>query len=343
MGNHHPLVRLTLLVTIPGCYLFVGKFREDIKNLSTHKVVVILLVLVSILRVGQFSRKMLKSEVKTEDIAVVYQKSINRLLDGENPYRQSLDPYPFHYKGNDHYFDRPKYTPLQIFTYAPFVSLLGLKGVYVGNLVVYLLLGLFLYRYFKPSGFHYLSLLMLVGAEFLFNKVFSKGVNDLLPAYLALLSWHSLTNEKKAGCYLGFSFLAKQLPAGLFGLWFLILKKWKGFLITVPIVLVVSLPFFLSDLKAVYENLLLFNLLRPVRETSLLLVIPPAFQKIVSLFGLISAITLPLYYKNKWGIPFIGLTLFIMTSKMSPGNYFIWTFPFLVMWLLDQKSLEKTV
>ena len=341
MGNHNPLVRLSLFLSIPSLYFVSKKFKEQIQNLSTHKIIIILFVLVSLLRVGQFTRKILKAETRTEDIAVVYKKSIELMIKGENPYLNSIDPYPLHYKDNDTYFDRPKYTPLQIFTYAPFVYFLGLKGIYFGNLIVYILLGFFLFTYFRPTNKHYLSLLLMVSGEFVFNKLFSKGVNDLLPAYLSLLSWTFITDKNKSGSLLGLSFLAKQLPAGIFGLWFLLLKQWKAFLISIPVVLVLTIPFFISDLNAAYENLILFNLIRPVRETSLLLYTPEAFQKIISYLGIITTIFLPLFYKSRWGLPFIGLTVFILTSKMSPGNYFVWAFPFLLMWILDDESNIK--
>ena len=341
MGDHNPFVRLSLFLSIPSLYTVSKKYKKQIQNISAHKIIILLLVLVSLLRVGQFTRKMLKTETRTEDIAVVYKKSIELMMKGENPYLKSLDPYPLHYKDNDTYFDRPKYTPLQIFTYAPFVYFLGLKGIYLGNLIVYLLLGLYLYCYFKPTNKHYLSILLMVSGEFVFNKLFSKGVNDLLPAYLSLLSWTFMTDKNKSGSFLGLSFLAKQLPAGIFGLWFLLLKQWKGFLVSIPIVLLLTIPFFISDIKAAFENLILFNLIRPVRETSLLLYIPEAFQNIISYLGIITAIFLPLFYKSRWGIPFIGLTVFILTSKMSPGNYFIWAFPFLLMWILDEESAIK--
>lgn len=338
MGNHNPFVRLSLFFSIPSLYIVSKKFKDQIQRFSTHKLIILLLVLVSLLRVGQFTRKMMKTETRTEDIAIVYKESIELIFKGQNPYLKPLDPYPLHYKNNNTYFDRPKYTPLQIFTYAPFVYFLGLKGIYLGNLIVYLLLGFFFFSYFKPTNKHYLSLLIMISGEFVFNKLFSKGVNDLLPAYLSLLSWTYLTDKKKAGSLLGLSFLTKQLPAGIFGLWFLLLKQWKAFLLSVPIVLALTIPFFIYDIKAAFENLILFNLIRPVRETSLLLYLPETLQKIISYLGIITAVFLPLVYKSRWGIPFIGLTVFILTSKMSPGNYFIWAFPFLLMWILEEES-----
>lgn len=338
MGNHEPWSRLLFIPVIPLIYLYSRKYFERIESYASHRIIIIILIILSFLRAAQFVRKLAKEDIRTEDIAVVYHESIKALSERTNPYLLSLDPYPLHYKKEGTYFDRPKYPPLQLFTYAPFVLPFGLKGIYLANMVVFLLLAWFLYHYFKPQNKHYLALVMLVGGEFFFNKLFSKGVNDLLPAYLVLLSWFGITHSKKSGVWLGLSFAAKQLPAGIFGLWYLILKKWQNFFISVPIVLVLCIPFFISDLRAAIENLVLFNILRPVRETSLLLYLPEGFQSILGYLGMLTTIFLPLFYKSRWGLPFVGLTIFIMFSKMSPGNYFIWCFPFLILWLLDRET-----
>jgi hypothetical protein len=86
--------------------------------------------------------KKIASEHKhPEDQVEVYLNSIKTLfVDKENPYLKDLDTEVVTYRGEVAEFNKIKYPPLQIFSYAPLALLAGINGILTTQLLLYFMI-----------------------------------------------------------------------------------------------------------------------------------------------------------------------------------------------------------
>lgn len=172
----------------------------------------------------------------------------------------------------------------------------------------------------------------------------NRGTNDFLPSLLMLLGLLALrrSRDKTSGVLLGLSLLAKQFPGGLLLFMMGLQKKFKAIIVAALVMMLGLLPFIIWDAQALYENMIAFNLTRPVRESSILFVLPIFLQNILPLLGLgfIGVLAFlgnrfnELNLKKSWFLPMSGMLLFLLSSKMTPYHYFVWLLPFLIFYFL---------
>ncbi len=113
-------------------------------------------------------------------------------------------------------------------------------------------------------------------------------------------------------------------------------------MIATIVMIIGLLPFIFWDGQTLFENMVAFNLTRPVRESSILFALPHFWQSILPLLGLglVSLLSLlgnrfdELNLKKSWFLPMAGVFLFLLSSKMTPYHYFVWLLPFLIFYFL---------
>ncbi len=322
---------------------------DDLSKKSCTILAIILLLLISI-RSGQVIRKVNQENIKTEDIARVYHDSINLLFEQKNPYNSPIDYYhdiPLS-KDRIESYSSAKYPPLQMFLYAPFVYLKGLNGIYVGNLFPYvgMLVLILFFGNFKTKESKYFATILYLGTDFIFYKAFNKGTNDFWPTFFLLLTIIYINQNKlqKSGIYLALSLLSKQFPAAIIAYMLLLQKKLSPVIIATICFFIGILPFFVWEPVSFYKNVVEFNLIRPARPTSFLYWMPNILQAAIPLFAIIIIGVLTRYFKDifSWGKICFVLLLFISTSKMSPGNYYIWLFPFSILWYVELLTIHQS-
>lgn len=353
-----PLLRLLLIPLMMGIF-FSKKYWDKIFYQAQQKEIYSkwigrLLILLIIGRIVQIGYRLQKPLGFIEDLAVLNKDAIQAFFfQGENPYSVSIDPYTVVQEGKLKVYSGFKYPPLQIFYYGPFVALLGLKGIYFGNFFIYLGIGFFIFFALRKISFLHaaIGVIYYLSVDFFFTLAFNNGTNDFLPVLFLLLALNSLRVNKQAcerkglfltALYLAGAGLCKQLPAGLYFIWFFVQGKIKIVFWSSLILILGILPFCLWDGKSFYLNVLEFNLLRPVRETSILLYFPELWQKIIPLAGILFLAVLawrgrqrPLWnLENSWALPTWGGFIFLLTSKMTPSHYFVWVVPFWILFLL---------
>ncbi|MBF0298502.1 MAG: DUF2029 domain-containing protein [Oligoflexia bacterium] len=235
----NPFVRL-LALAILVLYFFYKK-SLDSKFIIAHnelskkqffkKIIISIIILIISLRVIHFAYRLNGDTKHIEDVATLNFKAINVLfVDRKNPYSADIDPYPIpkEYKIGEKTYEKSvyyagyKYTPLQLFLYAPFTLLFDLKGIYVANFLVYILIALICFLYLKKSSFPadaspspstststststsaltssaYLGVIAFLTTDFFFTLSFNKGTNDSMPTLFLLLSLIYLnSNESK--------------------------------------------------------------------------------------------------------------------------------------------------
>lgn len=351
-GN--PIYRLGFLVIFIILYFYKKNIDERLLGLSISskawKIIRIILVLCIVFRLGHGAYRLLKLHPNMEDIAHVHVRAFHTLfIEHKNPYSEPIDHY---FVGTVDYSGL-KYPPLGLFFYAPFIAFFSEKGIYLGNFLLYFfaafLIGKELYRY---SRFHCaLGLVLFFSSDFYFRLAMNRGTNDFLPSLLMLLGVLSLRRSKEntAGVYFGLSLLAKQFPVGLLLFMSGLQKNFKSVFIATFLMVIGLFPFLFWDAKALYDNMITFNLLRPVRESSILYGWSYQLQNIVPYVGLsfIGLLAIAgnyfekLHLKKSWFLVTSGIIIFLLSSKMTPYHYFVWLLPFLIFYFIVPSSTQK--
>ncbi len=344
-------MRIGIFPLLAAVFLFRSHIQHALTVLAGAKYFVtgifILTLFMSILRTGNILYRVSTTPRFMEDIAHIHVQAITDIFyTRKNPYTSKIDPYPV----QNRVFDGFKYTPLQLFSYAPTVLLFGLKGIYVFHALIYCWLCFLIFHYLKKySLLHaYFGVLFFLLSDHISVLSFNNGTNDLLPTFLLTASLMYLRNSKNtaSGLALGSSILAKQIPGGLFVLPAIIQETPRTALIALSIFALGCSPFFLWHPGAFFENVFIFSLLRPSRPSSLLCALPHNFSITLQILGLL-AIPLLALFGRKWpewnmrqsfSLPVVGLFIFLITAKMSPIHYFLWITPLYVLWILEPKK-----
>lgn len=102
-------------------------------------------------------------------------------------------------------------------------------------------------------------------------------------------------------------------------------------------------PFLIWDHKGFIENVVIFNLVRPVRGSSILQNFSQPLQIVIPLVGII-LVGLLAFLGNwqklfritqGWFFLVVAFLIFLLTSKMTPYHYFVWVLPFLILYFIS--------
>jgi len=255
-----------------------------------------------------------------------------------------------------------KYLPVMVAAYMPLGLGFGASGLVATN---FLLMGLLL------AGIYRLGLEMGGGkdagrwAVLLFAalplplfQVYSKGVTDLVPVLPLVVALAILRlRPGLAGFLIGLSIAAKLMPGLLLAPLFLppssrskgIGPRWRYILGGLAGILPV-LPYLLGAPKEFVDNVLIFNMLRPIDPTSWLYLMPgwlPGPLHIafgLSWLGLAAAYWFrPVSIRWRATGACVVIILMILAGPAMHENYMLWWLPFfavLVGQLLGRRGVE---
>jgi hypothetical protein len=278
---------------------------------------------------------------KVLDIATTTVAALDAVLHGGNPYALPLDPVAGGIAGAQ--FLGYKYLLAMLLAYAPLALPLGVRGTVLTNILLqgataWTLGALAARRSGQVGGF--VAALLYLSLPFLAHQLFTRGVNDLvavLPLLVALL----LVERRPgwAGFLTGLSIAAKLMP-GLAVLPCLV--PWNGqrgrFLAGVAAGLLPVAPFIIASPAAFIDNIVLFNALRPVDDTSWLWGLPDGA---VMAARSAAAAALGGLYAWLWRRPpepdgrcaaaALAVLLVFVAGPDMHHNYYLWFIPFFAM------------
>ncbi|MEM2851542.1 MAG: glycosyltransferase 87 family protein, partial [Candidatus Bathyarchaeia archaeon] len=277
-------------------------------------------------------------------------------FEGLNPYTSEIDPG--HGAGTGfYYFNGYRHGPLTFIAYAPFIVLFKMRGIYVMNFFLNLGSLVLIYlitREVNPIDPHRIGMraaIIWASCYLIQFELFEMGVTDILSVFFLLLSLYMFLkkNDLGTGVFLGMSFCAKLLPAAFLFLLFIVLKWRAKFIVGFALpVCTFLLPFLIMSFEEFTANVIIYNLIRPADNTSMLYFIP---SNLAALWILLESITLMGLYanwyrskKNELDIFFYFLWIvstFLIFNKILHRNYLIWVIPFICIVLSNSFTLSQ--
>jgi hypothetical protein len=281
-------------------------------------------------------------KTKVIDIADTTLAAILALAHGQNPYALPLDQLAGGIIEAGAQFHGYKYLPVMIAAYAPLGLALGIRGIVLTNLLLQgaaaAVIGWVAARG-GGRGAGLAAAVLYLSLPFLAHQLLTRGVNDLvavLPLLLALL----LVEERPgwAGFLVGLSLAAKLMPGAALALCLVPGRGRPRYFAGVVVGLLPILPFAVAAPDAFAANILLFNALRPIDDTSWLFG-PPHWVVVLSR-GVAAAALLGVWLRVwtrppgldarcAWAIAAI-LLVFAAGPDMH-HNYYLWFIPFLAI------------
>jgi hypothetical protein len=266
-------VAVLLASLAPLCWM--AERRRAPPGPAARKMVLGVLVLFAVLQAAFAAQRIAKPKVI--DLGTTTVAALAALAHGGNPYTLPIDPLAggIAAAGAFHGY---KYLPVMLAAYAPLALPWGVRGLVATNVVLQGATALALARLAAPGG----ALAALAAAAIYLSLPFpayqavARGANDLVPVLLLLGAF--LAAERRpfvAGLLAGLSLAAKPMPAAAA----LLLVPGRGtvrpYLLGVLCGLVPVVPFALAAPHAVFTNIVLFNLARPIDDTSWLFGLAP--------------------------------------------------------------------
>lgn len=277
---------------------------------------------------------------KVLDIATTTVAALGAIAHGGNPYALPIDPLAGGIAGAGDQFLGYKYLPMMLAAYAPLTLAMSVRGTVVTNLLLQAatagavgalaarlagrLAGL-------AAALFYLSL------PFPAHQLFTRGVNDLVAVLPLLLAF--IVYERRpgwAGFLVGLSIAAKLMP-GLAVLPCLLPPQGvRGrFALGVLAGLLPIAPFAAAAPAAFADNILLFNTVRPIDDTSWLWGLPEAAVILTRAAGSVALLAL---YGWIWRHPpapdarcaaaALAILVVFAAGPDMHHNYYLWFIPF---------------
>jgi hypothetical protein len=198
---------------------------------------------------------------------------------GHNPYATPIDAAGGGITDADR-FHGYKYLPMMIVVYAPLSLALGIRGIIVTNIVLQALTAVLARSIARLIAGRFAGLaaaLLYLSLPFVAHQVFTRGVTDLAPVVL-LLTALRFADERPgwAGLMVGLSIATKLIP-GIVMLPCALPARGerRRYALGVLAGLLPIVPFAATAPDAFVDNVVLFNLVRPIDDTSWLLGLPP--------------------------------------------------------------------
>jgi hypothetical protein len=198
---------------------------------------------------------------------------------GHNPYAMPIDAAGGGITDADR-FHGYKYLPMMIVVYAPLSLALGIRGIIVTNIVLQALTAALARSIAQLIAGRFAGLaaaLLYLSLPFVAHQVFTRGVTDLAPVVL-LLAALRFADERPgwAGLMVGLSISTKLIP-GIVMLPCALPARGerRRYALGVLAGLLPIVPFAATAPDAFAANVVLFNLVRPIDDTSWLLGLSP--------------------------------------------------------------------
>lgn len=287
LGLYKTLVLLALLAAVPFVVAQAGR-RGDVAAERAPRLLKATALALLLVHVGYAATKLRHPSLI--DAANVTIAEGQGLLAGSNPYESGLDTEA-EAATHDARFAGYKSLPATIAVYLPLGGALGPRGIVLTNLLLQLAVVALVFRLgaAMASSAGWLAVLLYLSLPMVPFQLFAKGALDLV-AVLPLLAALLLAERKPglAGLSVGLSLAAKLLPGalllpcGLPGQ-----PRDRLFYATgIAIGLLPVVPFAVWSPGALFDNIVLFNLIRPADSTSWLTAAPGARAAVVAIMAL---------------------------------------------------------
>jgi len=280
---------------------------------------------------------------KVIDIAATTLAAVIATAHGENPYALPLDPLAGGIAVSGALFLGYKYLPAMIAAYAPLGLAFGMRGIVVTNVILQgacaaAIFALAARRRGAAAGLA--GAVLYLSLPFPAHQLFTRGVNDLVAVVPLLLALLVLERRPGwAGLLVGLSIAAKLMP-GLAVLPCLLpaAEGRRNYVLGVLAGLLPILPFALWAPDSFGANILLFNALRPVDDTSWLLGLPELAVTLARAAGAIALLSL---YTRVWRrtpdpdercvAAVLAILIVFAVGPDMHHNYYLWFIPFLAV------------
>jgi hypothetical protein len=291
------------------------------------------------------------------DLAYPSVAAVEALSAGLNPYKVDLDWWGKLNTGDER-FQGYKYSPLLPVFYIPTVKLFGMIGILFSNFIVLVLTALTVsalcWRILGGNGIW--AAMLLLASPFVGWSVLVFQVNDLVavfPICVAFLVWN--THPGLAGLLLGASASIKILPAPIAMALLLprALPTARRFVGGIAVGLMPIIVFAALDPTAFFNNVILFEIVRPPSPSSWLLGMPSTVMWALRI-GFVAAFlaTVVAAEVHNWSIDrrimaYVALTcLLLLASNTNYGWYWLWWIPpfisiFCAKWAVSSTTSER--
>jgi hypothetical protein len=275
------------------------------------------------------------------------------VMHGDNPYAAQIDSVAGGITDDDR-FHGYKYLPMMIAVYAPLCLGLGIRGIIVTNILLQAMTAAAIRSIGTISGGRLCGLaaaLLYLSLPFVAHQVFRRGVTDLasvLPLLLALR--YADERPTIAGVMVGLSIATKLMPGLVLLPCALPAKGDRGhYLSGVLMGLLPILPFVVTAPDAFVANVLLFNMVRQVDDTSWLfgLSIAVAETARIVVAGILLGVTLRVWWRapsldQRCGLAALATLAVFAVGPGMHHNYHLWFLPLLAI-LGSRAALGGTV
>ena len=281
------------------------------------------------------------AKLKIIDIGQTTFDAVTALAQGVNPYTAAIDPMAGGIAASGGAFHGYKYLPVMLAAYAPLCLALGVRGIVVTNLLLQGATAAALRALAARGGGPVAGLLAAVlylSLPFPAFQLFARGVNDLVPVLLVLGALLLIDGRPFwAGVLVGLSLAAKLMPgAAVLPCLMPAPAARRRYLRGVAAGLLPVLPFLAAAPVAFVQNIVLFNALRPIDDTSWLF----GFSGAVALLARGAAVlALAALYVAVWKRPprleariAAALLAILLVFAVGPDmhhNYYLWFIPLL--------------
>lgn len=332
LGVYKSLVLLIVLAAVPP---LLQRVRAATPSAATPRAVMIVAALLLAAQAGYGIAKLRHPSLI--DVATTTLGAGDTVRAGADPYAVPLD---LEAREMGARFSGYKYLPLTIAAYMPAGAILGSRGIVLTNLVLHLATVALLFRLaaaLGDAGAGWIAALLYLTLPLVPFQLFAKGVTELVgvvPMLAALLLVER--SAALAGLCLGLSISAKLLPGALLLPCCLPAEPRARLAYGAGLLagLLPILPFVLWDPGAFFDNILLFNFLRPVDATSWLFGLPGS---VATLAHVALALFFALAAVRAWRLPFdlaqrcgwaVALTLAtLLAGPAIHHNYQLWWLP----------------
>lgn len=328
-----PWKALTLLALLAAIPLLLRALRKPATDTEPSRVLTALLVVLTIAVAIYGAVRLVHPRLI--DMATTTLAAGHAMLAGQNPYALPIDPE----LGGA--FGGYKYLPLMPAVYLPLDLVLGARGVLVTNALLQVASVALLLSLGRRSGARRagaIAVALYLSLPLVAEQLFAKGATDLaavVPLLLAFVAFER--SDFLSGLCVGLSIAAKLFPGAIFVPCLVPVgaAARMRYGLGVAVGLTPILPYALTAPGAFYDNIVLFNAVRPPDYTSWLAFAPDGAA--VAARSIFAALTLAVavhVWRRAPNLPAraalaAALTLAaILAAPTAHHNYQLWWLPF---------------
>ena len=342
--NSRTQIEFYIIIFISSIPLFLYCIKKEIfENIDVIRIIFPMILICATINVMQCLVYI--NAGHTGDIALATLRAIDVMRDGQNPYTVPIDLHAEYAS-----FAGYKYPPLMIMIYAPLSLMLGLRGLQLTNLILFVLVSACLFALARRLGGLTAGLIALgifLALPGIPPDIYAHAVTDLAPV-LPLVAAFLILRERPgvAGLLIGLSIATKLFPGVLVAICCLrragIMRYAAGGLagFMIPVA-----GFVIWNPTAFFRNIVLFIFLRPPDVTSWMDGAPPVVPLIARLLFLASLVAVTAYNLRTNANEIQRCALLVMciagalvTGPDAHNNYIIWWAPFLCLLIACQSS-----